>query len=148
MKNKTIGDDSADEVSGFGADSKPCESTRADNKIHAAMRLLAGKWQIEILWHLHQRPCRFGELRRAIPGITQHMLTTRLRVLETYGLITRTVFAEVPPRVVYELAGAGRDLRPVFEEIARWADAHMEPKSLERDDVPPSRLAPAPSSRE
>ncbi|HEY5214164.1 MAG TPA: helix-turn-helix domain-containing protein [Acidobacteriaceae bacterium] len=60
-------------------------------------------WKLEILWLLNQRLHRFGELRRATPGITQHMLMAQLRELEEDGLITRTVFAEVPPRVEYEI---------------------------------------------
>jgi DNA-binding HxlR family transcriptional regulator len=66
-----------------------------------AFALLSGKWKLEIMWLLNQRVYRFGELRKAIPGITQHMLTAQLRELEVDGLVSRTVFAEVPPRVEY-----------------------------------------------
>ncbi|WNJ94093.1 helix-turn-helix domain-containing protein [Bosea sp. 685] len=88
------------------------------------MRILTGKWKGEILWELTQGTLRFGELRRAIPGITQHMLTAQLRDLERHGLVKRTLYAEVPPRVEYELTRAAFDLRPVFEEIQRWSEAH------------------------
>jgi len=67
-------------------------------------------------------------LRRAIPDVTQHMLTTQLRDLEGEGLVKRTVFAEVPPRVEYEMTPAARALKPVFDELFRWADAHARPE--------------------
>ncbi len=65
--------------------------------------MLTGKWKGEIIWLLSQGKHRFGELRRSIPGVTQHMLTTQLRDLEANGLVRRTVYAEVPPRVEYEI---------------------------------------------
>jgi DNA-binding HxlR family transcriptional regulator len=65
------------------------------NEMRRAFAMLSGKWKLEIMWLLHQRVHRFGELRKAIPGITQHMLTAQLRELEADGLVTRTVFAEV-----------------------------------------------------
>jgi DNA-binding HxlR family transcriptional regulator len=88
--------------------------TMGDTKInmHEEMRrafaLLSGKWKLEIMWLLNQRVYRFGELRKAIPGVTQHMLTTQLRELEADGLVSRTVFAEVPPRVEYEITPKAR----------------------------------------
>jgi DNA-binding HxlR family transcriptional regulator len=90
-------------------------------QFHAVMQILTGKWKGEILWRLVHGKQRFGELRRAIPGITQHMLTMQLRDLERNGLVIRTYFMEVPPRVEYELSPAALALRPVFEEIIRWA---------------------------
>lgn len=86
------------------------------------MRMLTGKWKGEILWRLGQGTLRFGELRRSIPGITQHMLTTQLRDLEAHGLVTRTIYPEVPPRVEYELTPSARDLSTVFREIRAWSD--------------------------
>jgi|SRR5271165_892858 len=70
---------------------------------------------------------RFGELRRALPGITQHMLTVQLRELETDGLVKRTIFAEVPPRVEYEITPAAKQMRPVFEAIFKWAAENPPP---------------------
>lgn len=72
-------------------------------EIRGAFTLITGKWKLEILWLLNQRIHRFGELKRSIPGITQHMLTTQLRELEADSLISRTLFAEVPPRAEYAL---------------------------------------------
>src|SRR5437868_13544905 len=100
------------------------KQTMADKQInmHEEMRrafaLLSGKWKLEIMWLLSQRIHRFGELRKAIPGITQHMLTTQLRELEADGLISRTVFAEVLPRVEYEMTAKARVLGPTMEALA------------------------------
>ena len=88
-----------------------CPSERARAQLHRALRLLSGKWKGEILWQLVDGKQRFGQLRRAIPDVTQHMLTTQLRDLESEGLVKRTVFAEVPPRVEYEMTPAARALR-------------------------------------
>ena len=63
---------------------------------------------------------RFGELRRAIPAITQHMLTAQLRELEADGLVSRTIFAEVPPRVEYEITRKARGLGPTMEALTAW----------------------------
>lgn len=92
--------------------------------MRAALRLITGKWKAEIMWSLKDGRRRFGELMRDIPGITQHMLTAQLRDMERHGLVTRTVYAEVPPRVEYELTPVAYDLGPVFEELHRWAEEH------------------------
>jgi DNA-binding HxlR family transcriptional regulator len=68
-------------------------------EIAATLSVLGGKWKILILWQLFGRSCRFNELRRAIDGVSQHMLTVHLRELEHEGILTRTIFAEAPPRV-------------------------------------------------
>lgn len=114
MKNKTIKRDSG----------SSCPVDAIGKHFQRAMRMLAGKWKAEILWQLVQRKHRFGELRRAIPGITQHMLTTQLRDLEADGMVRRTVFPEVPPRVEYEITESAKALRPVFDELYRWAEEH------------------------
>jgi len=111
MENKTI--DASD----------PADVVAMREKLRRAAGLISGKWKLEILWLLNQRVHRFGELRRAIPEVTQHMLTAKLRELEADDLVRRTVYAEVPPRVEYEITDAARQLRPVFEAILRWADA-------------------------
>jgi len=89
-----------------------------------AMRPLTGKWKVEIMWALAQRTHRFGELRRALPGITQHMLTVQLRELEADGLVKRTAYDETPPRVEYEITEAAYGLRPVFEALIAWSRQH------------------------
>jgi DNA-binding HxlR family transcriptional regulator len=89
-----------------------------------AMRPLTGKWKIEIMWLLAQGTHRFGELRRALPGITQHMLTVQLRELEADGLVKRTAYEEMPPRVEYDITEAARGLQPVFETLIAWSKQH------------------------
>lgn len=89
-------------------------------EVRRAFALISGKWKLEILWLLDQRVHRFGELRRAIPGITQHMLTAQLRELEEDGLVSRTVFAEVPPRVEYAITPKARGLGPTMEALMAW----------------------------
>ena len=93
-------------------------------EMRAALSTITGKWKLEILWLLNQRVHRFGELRRAIPGITQHMLTTQLRELESDGLVRRKIFAEVPPRVEYAMTPAARALKPVIDSIFTWWRNH------------------------
>lgn len=90
------------------------------DEMRRAFALLSGKWKLEIMWLLNQRIYRFGELRKAIPGITQHMLTAQLRELEADGLVWRTVFAEVPPRVEYEITVKARGLGPTMEALTAW----------------------------
>lgn len=93
-------------------------------EMRRAFALLSGKWKLEIMWLLNQRIYRFGELRKAIPGITQHMLTAQLRELEADGLVSRTVFAQVPPRVDYEITAKARALGPTMQALAAWWAEH------------------------
>ncbi|CAG2082249.1 DNA-binding HxlR family transcriptional regulator [Xanthomonas arboricola] len=99
-----------------------------ERNMHEQMRrafaLLSGKWKLEIMWLLNQRVYRFGELRKAIPGVTQHMLTAQLRELEADGLVTRTVFAQVPPRVEYAITPKARGLGPTMEALTAWWQQH------------------------
>jgi DNA-binding HxlR family transcriptional regulator len=96
------------------------EEPNMHEEMRRAFSLLSGKWKLEIMWLLNARVYRFGELRKAIPGITQHMLTAQLRDLEADGLISRTVFAEVPPRVEYEMTRKARGLGPAMEALTAW----------------------------
>jgi DNA-binding HxlR family transcriptional regulator len=130
MKKMTIGQN--DEIDA----PEPCPSAGL-SQFHRALRVLAGKWKGEILWQLVQRKHRFGELRQSIPGVTQHMLTTQLRDLEADGLVKRTVFPEVPPRVEYEITPSAKALKPVFDELFRWSQEHGFPTAAQ------PRVAPA-----
>lgn len=103
----------------------PKDKTAATrNSVRRAVGLFSGKWKLEILWLLNQKMYRFNELRKAIPQVTQHMLTAQLRELEKDGLVRRTAYAEIPPRVEYELTDDAKRLRPVFEAILAWAGEH------------------------
>jgi len=102
--------------------SDPAVAKVVQAEFRRAVGMINGRWKLEILWLLNHGTHRFGELKRALPGITQHMLTAHLRALEKDGLIKRTIFAEVPPRVEYEISPNARRLRPIFLEIVKWAE--------------------------
>ena len=90
-------------------------------RFQRAIRAITGKWKIEIVCMLIEGPMRFGVLRRSLPGITQHMLTEQLKDLESNGILIRRAFAEIPPRVEYELSQAGVDLLPTFQAMLSWS---------------------------
>ena len=92
--------------------------------VEAALQFIDGKWKGVILFHLLQRTMRFNEIRRAIPSVTQRMLTNQLRELEADGLVSRTVYPQVPPKVEYALTERGRTLEPVLLALKAWGDAH------------------------
>ena len=99
-----------------------CPPTKTElDEFRRAIRMIIGRWKLDILWVLKSGPMRFGELRRALPGITQHMLTAQLRALEADGLVIRTAYAEIPPRVEYALTDGALALRPVFSALIEWA---------------------------
>jgi DNA-binding HxlR family transcriptional regulator len=85
------------------------------------MAMIADKWKVIVLFHLGQRTMRFGELQRALEGITPKVLTRQLRDLEGDGLVSRRVHAEIPPRVEYSLTDLGRDLLPILDQLHDWA---------------------------
>lgn len=85
-----------------------------------SMSFIGGKWKTVVLWYLRKGPKRFGELKKLIPPITEKMLSLQLKELEKDGIVKRTIFPEVPPRVEYELTDEGKTLLPLLEEIAAW----------------------------
>lgn len=89
--------------------------------VDAPVEVLGGKWKLPLLFYLLQRPRRTGELRRLLPGISQKMLTQQLRELEADGVITRTTFDQVPPKVVYDVAEVERErLQELLDALCRW----------------------------
>jgi DNA-binding HxlR family transcriptional regulator len=97
--------------------------------VEVTLDLIDGKWKGVILYHLQEGRLRFGELRKRLPGITQRMLTKQLRALEQDDLIIRKVYAEVPPRVDYELSETGLRLRPVIDALRAWGEDHRARQS-------------------
>lgn len=85
---------------------------------------IGGRWKLLILCKLEEGKLRFSEIRRKIPNITERMLTLQLRDLEKEGLVKRTVYAEVPPRVDYELTEIARDLIPIWRQLESWGAKH------------------------
>jgi len=96
--------------------------------IHVYISVIGGKWKPEILWHLRSGPLRFGELKRRISGITQVTLTKNLRELEEDGIVIRTVYPEIPPRVDYRLTEFGTSVFPVLNAISSWGRKYMKMK--------------------
>lgn len=87
------------------------------------LTLLDGPWATLIVRELLNGPQRFTQLKEALPGISAHTLTHRLKGFERHGLVSRTAFAETPPRVVYALTPLGEGLRDVLEAMRKWGDA-------------------------
>ena len=86
--------------------------------------LIGGRWKIVLLWHLFQGVQRFSELQRAVPGITQKVLTQQLRAMEKSGFLKRTVYPKVPPKVEYQLTPLGLTLKPVVDAMHQWGAEH------------------------
>ena len=98
-----------------------------DCPVRKTLELLNGKWRTHIIYELCKHPsCRFGELKKAYPRITNTMLTTTLRDLEDLGIIHREQFNEIPPHTEYSLTDKGKALFPVFLELAKWGDTYIE----------------------
>jgi DNA-binding HxlR family transcriptional regulator len=97
--------------------------------VEATVDILSGRWKPLILWALRDGTLRFGqiemELSAVTPNITQRMLTKQLRELENDGLITRRVYAEVPPKVEYTLTERYKSLLPIVEQMYNWGKVHM-----------------------
>jgi len=91
-----------------------------------AVCMLGGRWKLLILCKLEGGKLRFSELRDRINGITERMLTLQLRELEKEGLISRTVYAEVPPRVDYELTAIAEELVPIWSQLSNWGGKHRK----------------------
>ncbi len=94
--------------------------------VEVTLRILGGRWKVLILRELFKRTVRFNELHRLLNGVTQKMLTQQLRELEEDGIIVRTVYAQVPPRVDYALTEKGRSLKPVLDAMHAWGASHLE----------------------
>lgn len=94
--------------------------------VEGTLELIGGKWKGVILFHLMGGTLRFNELRRRIKNVTQRMLTNQLRELEANGLIVRTVYAEVPPKVEYALTDLGRTLEPIILALKAWGDDNID----------------------
>jgi DNA-binding HxlR family transcriptional regulator len=106
--------------------------------------LIDGPWATLIVRELLGGPLRFTELRAALPGISAHTLSDRLRRFEEHGLVTRTAYAEIPPRVVYDLTDVGRGLRPVLEAMNAWASTVPRDPDADPDGAAARDAAPLP----
>lgn len=100
-----------------------------DCPVATTVSLIGSKWKLLIIRNLLNRPWRFNELQKDLEGISQKVLTDSLRSMEADGIITRTVFPEVPPRVEYALSSLGESLRPIINSMAEWGTDYK--KNLE-----------------
>ena len=96
--------------------------------------MIGGKWKALLLWQIHQaQPCRFSELKRLQPEISEKMLIQHLREMEADGVIHREVFHQVPPRVEYSVTSAGAELDHALAPLAEWGKKHLERSEAARD---------------
>jgi DNA-binding HxlR family transcriptional regulator len=93
--------------------------------VEAALDVIGGKWKPVILWALGDNVLRFSELQKGLPGVNSKMLTKQLRELEEDGIITRTVYPEVPPRVEYAITDFGRTLIPILQALCKWGAEYL-----------------------
>ena len=107
---------------------RPCRDPKEQHEWAAtateALRMLEGKWKIVIIVQLlaAEGPLRFSELERRIPGVTQKMLIQQLKALERDGIVIRTLYPQVPPKVDYALTELGQALGPSFNALVQWAE--------------------------
>ena len=96
--------------------------TKAELPVATTVQLIGNKWKLLIIRNLLDRPWRFNELQKNLEGISQKVLTDSLRSMEADGIITRTVYAEVPPRVEYALSELGESMRPILDAMKAWGE--------------------------
>lgn len=99
--------------------------------VATTVSLIGSKWKLLIIRNLRMRPWRFNELKKDLDGISQKVLTDSLRTMESDGIITRTVYPEVPPRVEYSLSPLGESMGPIMDAMEVWGNNYK--KSLENE---------------
>ncbi len=117
-----------DEPTGFSA-----SHDHTNCKAELALRVIQGRWKLLVLRELMEGVQRFSALQRALPGVSQKVLTAQLRELEANGVVQRTAYPEVPPRVEYGLTALGRELIPVLEGLHAWGQQVAEAAAPETD---------------
>jgi DNA-binding HxlR family transcriptional regulator len=94
--------------------------------VQTTVQLIGSKWKLLIMRNLLVRPWRFNELQKSLEGISQKVLTDSLRAMESDGIVVRTVYAEVPPRVEYSLSELGESMRPILAAMSDWGTNYKE----------------------
>lgn len=105
--------------------------------VEATLDVIGGKWKPLILWHLGDSVMRFGELQKSLHGVNAKMLTKQLRELEEDGVIRRTVYPEVPPRVEYAITEFGKTLIPILEALCAWGAQYLGTQNGKKGDEIP-----------
>lgn len=103
--------------------------------VETFLDLVSNKWKVEIIWYLLKGKQRFGELRRKVAGISQKVLTDNLRDMERDGLLTRTVYPEVPPRVEYTLTPLGQTLDDLLDKVSEWGKNYLTERFPDKNIV-------------
>lgn len=111
------------------------ECTGADDTLERVFNVFGKRWTGVIVASLMGGPVHFAVLRRAVPGISERVLSDRLAELQSAGLVIREVYPGPPLRVAYHLTEAGRALRPALEELRRWAETHLPPDDCATEDT-------------
>ena len=111
--------------------------------VATTVQLIGSKWKLLILRNLLARPWRFNELRKSLEGISQKVLTDSLRSMEEDGLVTRTVYPEVPSRVEYSLSPLGESMRPIIQAMEQWGAQYKAAKAREQQGLSAEKEPPA-----
>ena len=115
--------------------------------VEATLAVVGGRWKPVLLFHLLEGRKRFSDLCRAVPNATQRMITLQLRELEADGVVARHVFAQVPPRVEYELTELGRSLEPLLLQMRDWGERFRATAQSRRPDQSGASSATPPLAR-
>ena len=115
--------------------------------VEATLAVVGGRWKPVLLFHLLEGRKRFSDLCRAVPNATQRMITLQLRELEADGVVARHVFAQVPPRVEYELTELGRSLEPLLLQMRDWVERFKATAQSRRPDQSGASSATPPLAR-
>lgn len=89
-------------------------------------KIISGKWTFMILYHLQEKTLRFNQLQKLLPDVTQTTLTKQLRALEDYGIISRTIYPQIPPKVEYQLSDMGKEFSDSLESLRIWGEKYIE----------------------
>jgi DNA-binding HxlR family transcriptional regulator len=108
---------------------KVAETQRANCPVERTLEVIGGRWKVLILRELFPGVKRFGQLHRALHGITQKMLTQQLREMEEDGIIHREVYLQVPPKVEYSLTPLGESLKSIIDAMHQWGVRHLDEKN-------------------
>lgn len=113
------------------------DSRQFECPIQVIVDVIGGKWKLSILYQLFQGTKRYGELKRLVPNATERMLTLQLRELEASGIVQRTVYPEVPPKVEYSLTELGLSLEPVLQTMLHWSEKYLQQEGSQMSEVNP-----------
>ena len=102
-----------------------CKTKEVSCPVENTLSVIGGKWKVLVLYHLMQGTKRFNELHRALAGISHRTLVKQLRELETDGILSRKIYAQIPPKVEYSLSEKGKNLEPVLNAMHKWSEKYI-----------------------